>query len=294
MYDVFLFAGTTEGRVLADRLKEIGERNGRRRLQICCFTATEYGKSLISPGENLDVHSGRLTEVDMVREIRENTTEDAVIIDATHPYAAAVTENIRRACAEAGREYIRVLRGTTMEEEPPDGLAPADRAAEDAGRAVGEQMAPDSYYELPDGNIVVGSTEEAAAWLAGTEGNVLLTTGSKELRVFTSVPDYRERLFARVLSLPSVVASCADLGFQGRNLICMQGPFSEEMNIALLHQTKAKYLVTKDTGREGGFPEKESAAKACGCRMIIIRRPLDEKGISVEECVRRIREKFGQ
>ena len=294
MYDVFLFAGTTEGRVLADRLKEIGERNGRRKIQICCFTATEYGKSLISPGKNLDVHSGRLTEVDMVREIRENTTEDAVIIDATHPYAAAVTENIRRACAEAGREYIRVLRGTTMQEETPDGHAPADRAAEGAGRTVGEQMTPDSFYELPDGNVVVGSTEEAAAWLAGTEGNVLLTTGSKELRVFTSVPDYRERLFARVLSLPSVVASCADLGFQGRNLICMQGPFSEEMNIALLHQTKAKYLVTKDTGREGGFPEKESAAKACGCRMIIIRRPLEEKGISVEECIRRIREKFGQ
>lgn len=294
MYDVFLFAGTTEGRVLADRLKEIGERNGRRKIQICCFTATVYGKSLISPGKNLDVHSGRLTEVDMVREIRENTTEDAVIIDATHPYAAAVTENIRRACAEAGREYIRVLRGTTMEEDPPDGHAPADRAADSTGRAVGEQMTPDSFYELPDGNIVVGSTEEAAAWLAGTEGNVLLTTGSKELRVFTSVPDYRERLFARVLSLPSVVASCADLGFQGRNLICMQGPFSEEMNIALIHQTKAKYLVTKDTGREGGFPEKESAAKACGCRMIIIRRPLEEKGISVEECVKRIREKFGQ
>lgn len=316
MYDVFLFAGTTEGRVLADRLKEIGERNGRRRLQICCFTATEYGKSLISPGENLDVHSGRLTEADMVREIREKTTEDAVIIDATHPYAAAVTENIRKACAEAGREYIRVLRGTTMEEGSPDdapaaraadntggtareqmvqaGFAPADRAAEGAGRTVGEQMAPDSFYELPDGNVVVGSTEEAAAWLAGTEGNVLLTTGSKELRIFTSVPGYRERLFARVLSLPSVVASCAELGFQGRNLICMQGPFSEEMNIALIHQTKAQYLVTKDTGREGGFPEKESAARACGCRMIIIRRPLEEKGISVEECVRRIREKFGQ
>lgn len=294
MYDVFLFAGTTEGRVLAERLKEIGERNGRRKIQICCFTATEYGKSLISPGENLDVHSGRLTEADMVREIRENTTEDAVIIDATHPYAAAVTENIRKACAEAGREYIRVLRGTTMQEETTDDHAPADRAAEGAGRTVGEQMAPDSFYELPDGNIVVGSTEEAAAWLAGTEGNVLLTTGSKELRVFTSVPDYRERLFARVLSLPSVVASCADLGFQGRNLICMQGPFSEEMNIALIHQTKAKYLVTKDTGREGGFPEKESAAKACGCRMIIIRRPLEEKGISVEDCVKRIREKIGQ
>lgn len=298
MYDVFLFAGTTEGRILADRLKEL------ERCKVCCFTATEYGKSLIAPGKNLDVRSGRLTEEEMLREIRENTAEDAVVIDATHPYAAAVTENIRKACDEAGRRYVRVLRGTTLERTIPedqDRVNPAkqtaqmsqDRIKTENQRSSGESagsFSADDCYELPDGNVVVGSTEEAAAWLTGTQGNVLLTTGSKELGVFTSVPDYRERFYARVLSLPAVVASCAALGFQGKNLICMQGPFSEEMNIALIHQTRARYLVTKDTGREGGFPEKESAAKACGCRMIIIRRPLEEKGISVEECVRQIRE----
>ena len=261
MYDLFLFAGTTEGRVLADRLRDLGEH------RICCFTATEYGKSLIAPGKNVDVRSGRLTEAEMVREIRENTDERAIVIDATHPYAVEVTENIRNACKEVGRKYVRVLRGTTRK---------------------------DDFYELSDGNIVVGSTEEAAAWIAGTEGNVLLTTGSKELPVFTTVPGYRERLYARVLSLPSVVASCAEIGFLGKNLICMQGPFSEEMNIALIHQTGARYLVTKDTGREGGFPEKESAARACGCRMVIIRRPAGDTGISVEECVRQIREKDGR
>ena len=261
MYDIFLFAGTTEGRVLADRLRDLDAH------KICCFTATEYGKSLIAPGENLDVRSGRLTEAEMVREILAHTDDSAVVIDATHPYAVEVTENIRNACEKAGRKYVRVLRDTTRK---------------------------DDYYELSNGNVVVGSTEEAAAWLVGTEGNVLLTTGSKELPIFTSVPGYRERLYARVLSLPSVVASCAEIGFQGKNLICMQGPFSEEMNIALIHQTRARYLVTKDTGREGGFPEKESAARACGCRMIIIRRPVGETGISVEECVRRIREKSGR
>jgi len=144
---------------------------------------------------------------------------------------------------------------------------------------------PEYANVTENGAVIVGSADEAAAYLAGTSANVLLTTGSKELSCFTSVPDYQNRLFARVLSLPSVVASCAALGFSGRNLICMQGPFSEEMNIALIHQTDAKYLVTKDTGREGGFPEKESAAKACDCQLIIIRRPLVEEGITVEECL---------
>lgn len=69
----------------------------------------------------------------------------------------------------------------------------------------------------------------------------------------------------------------------------MQGPFSEEMNRALIHQTKAEYLVTKDTGREGGFPEKEAAAASCGCQLVIIGRPLEEEGISPDECLELVR-----
>ena len=54
------------------------------------------------------------------------------------------------------------------------------------------------------------------------------------------------------------------LGFKGRNLIAMQGPFSAEMNVALLHQTKAKYFVTKESGKAGGFEEKKKAARETG------------------------------
>ena len=61
----------------------------------------------------------------------------------------------------------------------------------------------------------------------------------------------------------------------------MQGPFSEEMNRALLQQTKASWLVTKDTGITGGFPEKVRAARSLGVRLVIIRRP-EESGLDYE------------
>ena len=53
----------------------------------------------------------------------------------------------------------------------------------------------------------------------------------------------------------------------------MQGPFSREPNEAILRQYAIRYLVTKDGGSPGGFPEKAEAAEALGVKLIVIRRP---------------------
>ena len=127
------------------------------------------------------------------------------------------------------------------------------------------------------------SPEEAAEFLSGTEGNIFLTTGSKELAKFTVIPDYKERIFARVLSVPSVIQSCAELGIEGKHLIGMQGPFSAEINEAMLRQFQCSYLVTKDTGLAGGFPEKIEACQRCGATPVIIGRPLKEEGLSLPD-----------
>ena len=60
---------------------------------------------------------------------------------------------------------------------------------------------------------------------------------------------------------------------EGKQICAMQGPFSAEMNIAMLKQTDAAFLVTKDTGTTGGYPEKEQAAHQLGVRMVVISRP---------------------
>ena len=241
MYKAIVFAGTTEGYALCEFLAE-------NRVSVYACVATEYGGSLLQENEFLHVSAGRLKTEDMEELFRKENPE--IVLDATHPYAAEVTKNIRTACESAGVLYQRILR--------PEG-------------------------EKNSEAIYVESTEEAAAFLSGTEGNIFLTTGSKELTKFTGIPDYKERLFARVLSIPSVIRSCAELGIEGKHLIGMQGPFSAEINEAMLRQFQCSYLVTKDTGLAGGFPEKMEACQRCGVTPVIIGRPLKEEGLSLQD-----------
>ena len=72
----------------------------------------------------------------------------------------------------------------------------------------------------------------------------------------------------------------------------MQGPFSKEMNEATLRQYECQYLVTKDSGKAGGFQEKIDAAFACGVIPVIIGRPVQEEGISLTECKRMLAKYF--
>lgn len=250
MYKVIVFAGTTEG-------YEISRFLGENQIPVLACVATEYGSKSLKESSTLHVQAGRLDENEMKELFSREKPE--LVLDATHPYAAEVTRNIRKACEEAEVSYTRILR-----------------------TGSGQQNA-----------VYVKDTQEAAEYLKGTTGNVLLTTGSKELAAFTSVPDYKERLFARVLSLPSVIESCQALGFEGRNLIAMQGPFSMELNQAMLAQYQCKYLVTKDSGKAGGFLEKIQAAEACGATVVIIGRPLVEEGLSLRECRHMLIERYG-
>lgn len=82
------------------------------------------------------------------------------------------------------------------------------------------------------------------------------------------------------------------MGFEGKHLIGMQGPFSRELNAAMLRQYRCKYLVTKDTGKAGGFQDKIDAALECDAVPVIIGRPLKEEGMSVKECKRFLTEYF--
>ena len=86
--------------------------------------------------------------------------------------------------------------------------------------------------------------------------------------------------------------ACAELGFEGKHLIGLQGPFSRELNAAMLRQYDCRYLVTKDTGKAGGFQDKIDAALECDAVPVIIGRPLKEEGMSVRECKRFLTEHF--
>lgn len=250
-----VFAGTLEGRTIAEYLADQGVMT-----YVC--VATSYGESLLSKRENLVISSERLTLEEMEQYLDE--VKPQVVLDATHPYASVVTENIQKACEHTSYPYVRLLRN--------------------GGNTRGFEETKEAVY--------VDNVGQAVDYLSFTEGNVLLTTGSKELKEFTQLENFKERLYARVLSLPGVVKECADLGFEGKHLICMQGPFSYEMNQAMLHQFHVKYLVTKESGSPGGFVEKCQAAVDNGVKLIIIGRPRQEEGLDFGTCKRYLQSLF--
>lgn len=137
------------------------------------------------------------------------------------------------------------------------------------------------------------SVRQAVSYLKRTTGNILITTGSKELHLYTEIEDYRQRCFARVLSTREAVEKSVDLGFEGRHLIAMQGPFSAEMNLALLKQTEASWFVTKESGTAGGFEEKLKAARLARAVPVIVGRP-DETGESLETVKKMIKQIAGR
>ena len=253
MYKVLLFGGTVEGRTVAEYLNE-------NKIPAMVCVATEYGESLLPQGEYLELSHDRLNEKQMEEKMLQ--MEDGLVIDATHPYAQVVTENIEAACERTGTAYLRVVRQESQRLEEEETIT------------------------------YVKSIREAVEYLEGTSGNILVTTGSKELASYTSLTDYQERIYARVLSLVEVVSSCASLGIEGKHLLCMQGPFSKEMNVALIHQFDIAWMVSKESGRAGGFLEKYQAAKETGCKMIVIGRPKEEHGVELEECIGYLKRRF--
>ena len=86
--------------------------------------------------------------------------------------------------------------------------------------------------------------------------------------------------------------SCADSGIAPDHIIAMQGPFDEEINLAMLRMTKARYMVTKDTGGPGGYGAKISAAKKAGVQAVVIGRPVQREGMSLDSVVHMLEQRF--
>ncbi len=241
MKKVLVFAGTTEGRDLAKLLADAG-------ISVSVCVATDYAKELLDD-DRLDVHCGRLVEEEMETLIK-NGHYDA-IVDATHPYAQIVSQNIRRA---AGSQKVSLFR-----------LRRDIKSAE-------------------DGFLTFKTHESCSSWLCEQTGKVFLTTGSKDLGVYTTDESLKKRLYVRVLPSEESIHLCKENGLVGRQILAMQGPFSEQINACILKEYDISWMVTKISGHAGGFDEKIEAAKKAGvgiCAILPPEEKLDSKSESV-------------
>ncbi|MDE7312941.1 MAG: precorrin-6A reductase [Eubacterium sp.] len=256
--EILLFAGTTEGRALSELLACSGIRH-----TLC--VATEYGEMVCKQHPLVNVRRGRMNQEEMERLLLQG--QFAAVVDATHPFAKEATCNIRAALQtvqQTGKDipYLRLKR---------EGI--------EAGK---RQVA---YFP---------TNEACAGALEHTQGNILLTTGSKELRSYCVKEQVRRRLYVRVLPSVESLAACIEQGICGRQLIAMQGPFTAEMNAAVIRQYGISCLVTKESGTPGGYLEKLEAAERTGTKVFVISCPEQNEGDSFLDACRRLEEISGK
>lgn len=255
---VLVFGGTTEGRIIAEWLSTRGS------CEVLYCTATEYGASLVA-GPRVTTIQGPLSREEKDRLLAEHDV--ACIVDATHPYAEHISASIDELARDHGKDVVRVAR--------------ADSTCD---------------AMLGDGPLYtsVANTQEAAQLVAAVPGNVLLTTGTNELASFIAVmDDYRERLYVRILPVGSSLAKVEELGIPASHIVAMQGPFSAQLNCALIRALGIAAVVTKRSGRAGGFDEKVEAARECGTRLVVIGRPAGAEGVSLDEAQRLLEVNYG-
>ena len=230
--EVLVVGGTSDARAICQLLDAAN-------VQYTVSVATPTGEALAGDIQG-QVRCGRLEKSEMVAWLREHDTR--WVIDASHPYAEAVSRNVLDACTEAGVLLSRYQR-------------------------------PDQRDELTHPLLhYVASIDEACERIKPLGQRVLLTTGSKDLALWRAgLPE--KTLLARVLPVPKVVQQCADLGFGVGEIFAICAPFSAEFNAAFYRHCRADVVVTKASGAEGGYLEKVQPCLDAGLPCIVITRP---------------------
>ena len=190
---------------------------------------------------HIETRCGALDDQELAELVRQWRVR--AIVDATHPYAEEIHARARRVAAGLGLPYLPFIRLASIVPGAPQ--------------------------------VTFADDHVAAAQLAFADGRpVLLTTGSRHLAPYvtesrrTGVP-----LVARVLDHPTSLAACREAGLPADRIVSDRGPFSVAENRRQIRLFGIGVLVTKDSGEAGGSIEKLDAARAEGCRVIVVQRP---------------------
>ncbi len=276
---ILLLGGTSETAPLAAGLVGAG-------FAVLVSTATDIPLDL-DDRPQLRRRSGPLDAPGLEALIRDNAIR--VLVDATHPYAAAIRALATTTASRLSIPYLTFVRpgiNAGITPEITSGNIPIispGKTLESASESVSEiEITSDPLSGVPSGivsemgGITFAADHDEAARLACTGGKpVLLTTGSRNLRPYAEEAKRTGvSLIVRVFPHRGSLAACQAAGIPAETVIAAKGPFSVEENINTIRKFGVGVLVTKDSGTAGGVPEKIAAAKLERCRVIMVERPL--------------------
>ncbi|WP_170986926.1 cobalt-precorrin-6A reductase [Nocardia farcinica] len=220
---VLILGGTGEARRLAQLA------SGERVLELVSSLAGRVRDPLLPAGT---VRVGGFGGADGLRQwLRDNAID--VVVDATHPFAAAIGAHAAAATTATGIPLLRL-------ERPAWSARPGDR-----------------WTHVPD----LGS---AALALPGLGARVFLTIGRQGVHAFAALAD--PWFLIRAIDPPAPPLP------PRHELILARGPFTVEAETALMAERRVDVLVTKNSGG-AQTAAKLDAARALGLPVLVIDRP---------------------
>ena len=177
-----------------------------------------------------------------------NTQNVALMIDATHPFAARMSANAARAAALSACPCLHLRRPAWQPQ-------PGDRWLEVA--------------DLPAAAARLGELDPTA------RACVFLATGHRGLEAFAAL---QESFFLiRLIEAPAVSPPLCRF-----EILRRRGPFSLADELALFQERSVSAIVAKNSGGAGSYP-KIAAARALGLPVLMIARPTAADGPSVSD-----------
>lgn len=224
MTNILILGGTTEARQLAGKLALRAD---------LAVTLSLAGRTESPVAQGVPVRAGGFGGAEgLAAYLKETGT--ALLIDATHPYAARISANAAEAARQAGVPILALQR-------------------------PGWEPVADDRWTLVD------SVAEAATALGTAPRRVFLAIGRQEAGAFEAAPQHHYLIRSvdpvePKLTLPDAIYLLA------------RGPFPEADERALLESHGIDAIVSKNSGGEATYG-KIAAARALGIDVIMVRRP---------------------
>ncbi len=224
-HSILILGGTMEGRRLAQRLA--GDRRYRVELSLA-------GRTRNPIDHPVPVRVGGFGGAEgLARYLREGQV--AMLIDATHPYAARISANAMEAASMAGVPLVALRR-------PP-----------------WQRQTGDRWLEVP-------GVADAVTALGSEPRRVFLTLGRQELAPFEAAPQHH-------YLVRSVDPVEPPLSVPHATYLTDRGPFEEASETSLLRKYGIQMIVAKNSGGTASYG-KIAAARSLGIGVVLIRRPV--------------------
>ena len=234
---IFLLGGTKDSINIIQHIKENYDA------YIMTTTTTEYGARLAMEGGSDDTIARPLPKDEIIKILTDEGFD--ILIDATHPFAAHITQTSAGIARELKIPYIRFERPITNLENIDTSHIHYVNSFDDAGKLIAGKF---------------------------SQGNVLHFAGANTMAdIVKYVPV--ERFYPRILKVENSIRKCDELGIDSSHIIPMTGAATLEENIDLIEKYDASVMITKESGEIGGVVEKIEAANQKDIAIIMIQRP---------------------